>query len=183
MGKGGEGKVPHYPVGTDGKARSRICYITIDAKYRDATGTSRRNAHWNADMDQNQQRRLQTTKIYYNKAKKYRIPTPTGTCKVLKYDIKELRLRHENITKRYQDQEESAPRGGKAYVSRRTHSRMGEIQEKTRQSAPPSISAQQEPDEADRTRMGNKTRRMGRVARNTPDRSHMQEQNGHTSRN
>ena len=59
-------------------------------------------------MHQNLQRRVNTMRLYYNAAKKYKKPIPADTGARLKYDIKELRLHPEKLTKAFQEQEQEA---------------------------------------------------------------------------
>ena len=61
-------------------------------------------------MQQNQQHRVQTTKLYYNAAKKYKKPIPAETGRNLKYDIKDLRKRPEKLTQSYQEQQKGEDR-------------------------------------------------------------------------
>ena len=58
-------------------------------------------------MNQNQQHRVQPTKLYYNAAEKYKHPIPAVTGARLKYEIKELRVRPEKLTESYQEQEQA----------------------------------------------------------------------------
>ena len=64
------------------------------------------NIYRHGNMKQNQQHRVQTMHIYYNSAKKYKQPIPADTGTRLKYDIRELRLRPERMTKLFQEQEQ-----------------------------------------------------------------------------
>ena len=89
----------------DGKTSRQIDHIMINAKYRNMVRKAQSNIYWHANMNQNQQHRVQTMKLYYNAAKKYKKPIPTETGKNLKYDIKELRENPEKLTKAYQEHE------------------------------------------------------------------------------
>ena len=66
-------------------------------------------------MNQDQQRRVQTIRIYYNTAEKYKQPTQAETGSRLKYDIKELRIHPGKLTQPYQklgqESETENPRG------------------------------------------------------------------------
>ena len=88
----------------DGNIRRQIDYIMINNMRRNMT-KAQINIYWHANMNQNQQHRSQTMQIY-NAAKKYKHPIPAETGARLKYDIKELRLRPEKLTKSYHAQEE-----------------------------------------------------------------------------
>ena len=57
-------------------------------------------------MNQYIQRRVRKIQLYYNTEKKYITPTPSETGKKIKYDIPELRIRPEKLTKRHRYQEE-----------------------------------------------------------------------------
>ena len=94
-----------------GTTRRQIDYIMINAKYRNADKKAHRNFYCRARMSQNQQRRVQTTQLFYNAAKKYKTPTPPGTGGERKYDIRELRIRPENLTKWYKEQEGENEKG------------------------------------------------------------------------
>ena len=48
------------PGGTE---RRQIDYITTNAKYRNEERTAQSNTYWQANMNQNQQRRVQTTQL------------------------------------------------------------------------------------------------------------------------
>ena len=93
-----------------GETSRQIGYIFINSKYRDTARTAQNNAHWLANMGQNQQRRVQKMQLYYNAAQKYKISTPSDTGKMLKYDIRELRIRPGKLTQWYQEQEQAASR-------------------------------------------------------------------------
>ena len=90
-----------------GKTSRQIDYIMINAKYRNAAQNAHINIYRHANMNKNQQRRDQTTQLYYNAAKKYKTPTPQDTGSELKYDIRELRIPPEKLTKWYQEQEKN----------------------------------------------------------------------------
>ena len=62
-------------------------------------------------MNQNQKHRARKIQRYYNAAKKYKTPTPPGTGGERKYDIRELRIRPENLTKWYKEQEGENEKG------------------------------------------------------------------------
>ena len=62
-----------------GAASRQIDYITINAMYRNTAGEAQSNTSWNANMNRNQQRRVQKMQLYYNAAKKYKTPTPEDT--------------------------------------------------------------------------------------------------------
>ena len=83
----------------DGNARRKIDYITINAKYRNATRKAQRNIYRNANTNQHRHRRVQVMQLYYNAARKYRQPIPPERGGGLKYDIVEIRLRPEKLTK------------------------------------------------------------------------------------
>ena len=57
---------------TDGETRRQIGYIMINAKYRNAAQKAPINIYWSADMNQNQQHRVQAMHLYYNAAKNIR---------------------------------------------------------------------------------------------------------------
>ena len=88
------------------EARRQIDYIAINAKFRNAAKKAHSNIYWRANMNQNQQRRAQTMQLYYNAAKKYKVPTPQKVGRKLKYDIFEIRLHPEKLAKWYQEQEQ-----------------------------------------------------------------------------
>ena len=116
---------------TGGEVRKQIDYTMTNARYRNTERTARRNTHRNPNMIQIPKHRVQTTQINYNGANKYKIPTQTGNRGISKCDIEELRLRPENLTKRYQDKETEKPnKDEKENRERRGHSGIGEIQEK-----------------------------------------------------
>ena len=71
-------------------------------------------------MNKNQQRRVQETHPYYNKAEKYMAPIPVETGKALKYDMMELRMRAAKHTEWYQEQDEPDERGEEGRLKRTT---------------------------------------------------------------
>ena len=105
-----------------GRETSRqIDYIAINAKYRNTARKAHSNIYWHANMSQNQQHRAQAMQLYYNAAKKYKTPTPPNTGIALKYDIRELRLRPEKLTKWYQEQEEENKRKNMQKMRQKTN--------------------------------------------------------------
>ena len=90
-----------------GKTRRQIGFITINAKYRNTAQKAHIGIYCHANVNQNQQRRVQTMQLYYNAAKKYKTPTPPDDGRVIKYDLRELRLRPEKRAKGYQEQEKN----------------------------------------------------------------------------
>lgn len=88
-----------------GKTNRQIDYIMINAKYRNMVRRAQSNIYWHANMNQNQQHRVQTMQLYYNAAKKYKKPIPTETGKNLKYDVKELRENPAKLTTAYEKHE------------------------------------------------------------------------------
>ena len=93
-----------------GETRRQIGYIAINAKYRGSARTSQINIQWHANMGKNQKRRLQKMRLYCDASGKYETPNPSNTGEMLKYDIRELRIRLGKLTKWYQEQEQGATR-------------------------------------------------------------------------
>ena len=156
----------------EGKTRRHLDYIAINAKYRDTARKSNSNIYGRASMRQNRQRRVQTMQLYYNASKPYKTPTPQDTGGELKYDIRELRLRPENLTKWYQEQEQEKNMrkhgqsiqvtGRKTRTHRQRIAGMVKLQEQIRDGADANISAQKEEIKPDGSRMGDEARAMGK---------------------
>ena len=91
----------------------------------------KRNIYRRGNIKQNQQRRVQTTQLYYNAAEKYKHPIPADTGTRLKYDIRELRLRPERLTKAFQEQEQEAKTPQEAKNGRNIKKTLGKLPEKT----------------------------------------------------
>ena len=92
-----------------GETNRQIDYITIIAKQRNIVRKAPSNIYWRGDMDQNQQRRVQTMQLYYSAAKKYKKPIPTETGEKLRYDVKELREHPERLTSAFHEYEGKNP--------------------------------------------------------------------------
>ena len=104
LGKENQEKYTTTRASPGGNVRRQIDYIKTSAKYRNMARKLQRSIYWHANMNQNQQHRVQKMKLYNNAAKKYKQPIPAETGARLQYDIKELRLRPEKISQSYQEQ-------------------------------------------------------------------------------
>ena len=54
---------------TGGEMGRKIGYVATNAKYRNTTRQAHSNIYWHANMNQNQQHRVQTMQLYYNESK------------------------------------------------------------------------------------------------------------------
>ena len=138
-------------------------------------------------MNRSHQRRVQETQLYYNDAKKYEYPIPTGTGEKRKYNFRELRLRPEKRPQWHKSQEaeeDATSQAGKQIAEHGEDAQeWGTSKYKTRTRTPRCIPDREDSDESDRTRMGHETRTMGNRNRNTPIRPHLREQNRAPERN
>ena len=162
-----------------GAERRQFDYIIIDAKYRNKSRTAQSNTHWHANMNKNQQRRVQKTQLRYIESEKYKTPIPEETGAKLKYDIRELRIRPGNLTKRHQRHGAKDKPPTLSYRKQRknemTHTGMDPIQNQTRRRATTTIAAQKETDKDRRTITGNKIRRIWNATGNIPTRPTVKE--------
>ena len=67
---GGNERQISYHLGIPGWNRGeKLDYITTNAKYTNAERTEQSNTYWRANMNHNQQRRVQKMQLYNNAAK------------------------------------------------------------------------------------------------------------------
>ena len=68
MRSGKRGKYPTTWTSPDGNTGGQIDYMMANAKYRNEVRKAQNNIYWNANMQPNQQHRVQTTQLYYSAA-------------------------------------------------------------------------------------------------------------------